>query len=94
MAKMIKKRERLEVIYDILEIIRKNHNSIKPTPLLRCSNLSSKSFLEYYKELKEKKLIREIQDAKGKKFISLTDKGFEYIEKYKLILGFVDEFEL
>jgi len=94
MAKMIKKRDRLEVIYDILEIIKKNHNSIKPTPLLRYSNLSSKGFSEYYKELKEKELVREIKDDKSKKFISLTDKGFEYIEKYKLILGFVDEFEL
>ena len=94
MAKMIKKRDRLEVIYDILEIIKKHHNSIKPTPLLRCSNLSSKSFSEYYKELKEKELIREIKDNKGKKFISLTDKGFDYVHKYKLILGFVEEFEL
>jgi predicted transcriptional regulator len=94
MVKMIKKRERLEVIYDILRIIRKHHNSIKPTPLLRYSNLSSQSFSEYYKELKEKELIREFKDEEGRKFISLTDKGFEYIEKYTLILGFVEEFEL
>ena len=90
----MKKRERLEVIYDILNIIRNNRNSIKPTPLLRYSNLSSKSFADYYKELTAKEFVKEILDKRGKKFIVLTDKGFMYLEKYKMILGFIDEFEL
>lgn len=90
----MRKRDRLEVIYDILKTIQDNHNSIKPTPLLRYSNLSSQSFSEYYTELLSKSLIKEIKDKKGKKFITLTDKGFKFLEKYKLILGFIDEFEL
>ncbi len=89
-----KKRDRLEVIFDILKIISDHHNSIKPTPLLRCSNLSSSSFSEYYTELVAKGLVKEIADAKNKKYITLTDKGFRYLEKYRLILGFIDEFEL
>ncbi len=92
--KQMRKRDRLEVIYDILKIIQDRHNSVKPTPLLRHSNLSSQSFTEYYKELKSKGLIKEIIDKKRKKFITLTDKGFKFLEKYKLILGFIDEFEL
>lgn len=91
---MNKKRERLEVIFDILKIISEDHNSIKPTPLLRYSNLSSNSFSEYYKELTSKGFVKEVTDKKGKKYITLTDKGFKYLEKYKLILGFIDEFEL
>jgi len=91
---MNKKRDRLEVIYDILTIVRNHHNSIKPTPLLRFSNLSSNSFAEYFKELKSKKLIKVIVNNKNKKYISLTDNGFKYLEKYKLIIGFIDEFEL
>lgn len=91
---MIRKRDRLGVIYDILRIIRANYNSIRPTPLLRYSNLSSQSFSEYYQELLEKGFVKEVTDKKGKKYITLTDKGFKYLEKYKLILGFVDEFEL
>ena len=63
------KRNKLEIIRDILELIRENHNSIKTTPLLRKSNLSSQGFSEYMKELLEKDLIRENQDKKGKKFI-------------------------
>ena len=89
-----RKRERLEVINDILKIVRNHNNSIKPTPLLRYSNLSSSSFSEYYNELISKELLKEINDRKGKKYITLTDKGFNYLEKYRLILGFIDEFEL
>jgi predicted transcriptional regulator len=93
MGKM-KKRDRLSVIYDFLKIIQENHNSIKPTPLLRKTNLSSQSFADYFKDLESKGLIREITDKKGRKFITLTDKGFRYLDKYKLILGFIEEFEL
>lgn len=91
---MSKKRDRLEVIHDFLSIIAVNHNSIRPTPLLRKTNLSSQSFLEYYRELLEKSFVREISDKAGRKYICLTDKGFSYLEKYELILGFIDEFEL
>lgn len=90
----IRRRDRLEVIYDILKIIRHYNNSIKPTPLLRYSNLSSQSFSDYLTELLEKGFVKKITDEKGKKFLTLTDKGFKYLEKYKMILGFIDEFEL
>ncbi len=88
------KRDKLEVIYDILRIIKKNHNSIKPTPLLRFSNLSFNSFNQYYEELIKKKLILEIEDKKGKKFISISEKGFRYLEKYNSIKEFIKDFEL
>ncbi|MFH1638584.1 MAG: winged helix-turn-helix domain-containing protein [Candidatus Woesearchaeota archaeon] len=91
---MAKKRDRLEVIYDILSLIRQRNNSIKPTPLLRHSNLSSLGFTEYMGYLIEKGFVREVSDSKGKKSYTLTDKGFGYLEKYKMILGFIDEFEL
>ncbi len=70
MDKMRKKRERLEVIFDFLNIIEKSNNSIKRTPLLRQTNLSSQSFAEYFEEMLSKEFIREIQDKKGKKFIT------------------------
>jgi len=89
----MKKRERLEVIFDILKIVSDHHNSMLRTPLLRCSNLSSSNFIEYYTELMSKGFIKEISD-KDKIFVTLTDKGFKFLEKYKLILGFIDEFEL
>ncbi len=88
------KRTRTEVIYDILRLIRNHSNSIKPTPLLRYSNLSSQRFALYMKELVEKQFVKEIMDKEGRKFITLTDKGFRYLEKYKTIRSFIEEFDL
>ncbi len=91
---MVVKRERLEVIYDILKIIQDNNNSIKPTPLLRFSNLSFNSFSIYEKDLIKKDFIRLCEDKKGKKYYTLTDKGFIYLDKYSMIKNFISEFDL
>ena len=87
------KRGKLEIIQNILKIIQENYNSIKPTPLLRQSNISSSRFKEYLSELIEKKFVKEVYN-KGNKFISLTEKGLRFLEKYKTIVNFIDEFEL
>jgi predicted transcriptional regulator len=93
---MTKKRGRLEVIYNILSIIKSHKNSIKSTPLLRRSNLSSQRFQEYFLELLEKEFIREVNDGNyGEgKLITLTDKGFKYLERYSAITSFIEEFDL
>ena len=88
------KRSKLEIINDMLKIIQENRNSIKPTPLLRKSKLSSLRFKEYYTGLVERNLAREITSKEGEKFIILTEKGFKFLEKYKTIVNFIDEFEL
>jgi predicted transcriptional regulator len=87
------KRGKLEIIKDILSIINKNHNSIKITPLIRKSNISSARFKEYYFELISKQFIKETNNQ-GKKIILITDKGLRFLEKYKTIINFIDEFEL
>ena len=58
------KRTKLEIIRDILNII-KNSHKIKPTPLLRQSNISSVRFKEYFSELMEKEFVEEIGNKKG-----------------------------
>jgi len=88
------RRGKLEILRDILKIIQDNGNSIKSTPLLRKSNLSSKRFKEYYNELMEKDLIKNIENKNGDKFIFLTEKGLRFLEKYRAIISFIDEFEL
>ena len=93
-SKNPKKRDRLEVIFDILKTISDKNNSIKPTPLLRYSNLSSSSFNDYYQELTSKEFVKELLDKKGRKYVTLTDKGFKFLEKYKMIKGMIEEFEL
>ena len=91
---MTKKRNKLEVVYDLLRVIAQHRNSIKPTPLLRYANLSSQGFNEYITELLGKGLIQEVRDNRGRKHYSLTDKGFRYVEQYKTIVEFIDYFEL
>jgi len=88
------KRARLEIIRDILIIIKNHHNSIKPTPLLRQSNLSTAGFKEYFSELLEKGLVKETRNKRGEKVICLTEKGFRFLDKYKTIVSFIEEFEL
>jgi len=88
------KRGRLEIIKDIFSIIKDNHNSIKITPLIRKSNLSTQRFNGYYNELIQKKLIIERKVEQNTKTISLTEKGCRYLEKYANIIGFIEEFDL
>ncbi|KYC52084.1 MAG: hypothetical protein AMQ22_00988 [Candidatus Methanofastidiosum methylothiophilum] len=91
---MAKKRNKLEVIYDILKKIIEKGNAVRITPLARYSNLSPQSFNEYYYELLNKDLIKINKDKKGNKIISVTDRGFKYLQEYRVVMRFIDEFEL
>lgn len=90
---MAKKRERLEVIRDILKVIRE-HRQIKPTRLLYSSNLSPQMFKGYIDELLQKKFIVLNDVGKGKKEFSITKKGNDFLQEYKQIENFVESFGL
>jgi len=90
---MARKRERLNVIRDILKAIQKNRQ-IKPTRLLYASNLSPQMFKEYINELIAKKFIKLDIDKKDKKTFSLTKKGFDFLQEYKIIENFIENFGL
>ena len=90
---MARKRERLDVIRDILLSIRDNRQ-IKPTRLLYASNLSPQMFKEYVNELLQKKFIKLEDDGKGKKTFSLIKKGYDFLEEYKVIENFIENFGL
>jgi predicted transcriptional regulator len=88
------KRGKLEIMRDILNIVKDNKNSIKPTPLLRKSGLSSASFNEYYSEIIQKKLLEEQIDQNGNKKVNITNQGHKFIERYRSIIEFIEEFDL
>ena len=90
---MARKRERLEVIRDILIAIRSNRQ-IKPTRLLYASNLSPQMFKEYINELISKSFIKLDIDEKDKKTFSLTPRGQEFLQEYKMIENFIESFGL
>ena len=79
---------------DILDIIKNNHK-IKPTPLLRKSGLSSARFKEYYNEVLQRGLIKEItEENSNNKYLILSERGFKFLERYRIIIDFIDEFDL
>lgn len=90
---MEKKRNRLEIIRDILKVIRERNGRIKPTHILYKSNLSYQMMEEYLDELKEKEFIVEKKTKTGRTF-EITAKGMEYLEKYNLITEFTNSFGL
>ena len=92
MKKMGKKRERLEIIRDILATMQKAKN-VRHTRLLHCSNLSPQMFKEYMNELIQKDFIKEEKDGKIKYF-TLKNKGVEFLREYKTIENLIKNFGL
>lgn len=90
---MSKKRDRLQVIHDILRTIKDKNGKIKPTHILYKSNLSHQMMNEYLNELIEKNFIVE-EKIENSKTYSITQKGQEYLNQYKLIVNFVGGFGL
>ena len=90
---MAKKRNRLQIIHDILKAVHDKNNRIRPTHILYKSNLSHQMMEEYLKELMEKEFLIENKTGDSKTY-SLTQKGFDYLNKYKMITEFTDSFGL
>lgn len=90
---MAPRRDRLKIIHDILKVIMDRKGKIKPTHILYRSNLSPQMLNEYLKELIDKNFIIETKELSGKKY-SLTNKGNEYLKKYRVIIEFTDSFGL
>ena len=88
-----KKREHMQVIKDILNAIRESRE-IKPTRLLYASNLSPQMFKDYMDELVNKSFVNLKTDEEGKKTISITKKGNSFLEEYRVIEKFIDNFGL
>jgi len=91
---MAKKRERLEIIRDILKAVRDSRNRIKPTRLLYSSNLSPQMFKDYIDELQEKGLLGANEEKDDKRTFSLTQKGQNFLEEYRQIENFIESFGL
>ena len=88
---MAERREKLDIIKDILEAIRDKGGTIKPTHLLYKSNLSHDSMKRYVSELMEKEMVAEKEDKDAKKYI-MTNKGLKFLTDYQQIKEFTDSF--
>lgn len=90
---MATKRNKIEVIFDILNAIQEKHNKIKITHILYKANLSHNKLKEYIHELTEKKMIEEYIEKK-QKYFRLTEKGNEQIQKIRQMQKFIETFEI
>jgi predicted transcriptional regulator len=87
------KRDRLQVIHDILRAVADRNGRIKPTHILYKANLSHQMLEEYLGGLITKGFIVE-ENGKAGKTYSITPKGFDFLNKYSLIVEFIDSFGL
>lgn len=88
-----RRRNKLEIVRDVLKSIQDKGGVIKPTHLLYKSNLSHNRLKEYVDELTGKSLIME-QEIKGKTMVVLTQQGYEFLEKFDKLREFTDAFGL
>ncbi|MBT4825063.1 hypothetical protein HN695_00390 [Candidatus Woesearchaeota archaeon] len=87
------RRSRIDIISDILDAIQKKGGKIKPTHLMYKANLSHKLMTSYLEELIEKELIKEIQE-KANRYITITDNGHIFLEKFRQMNEFKESFGL
>lgn len=90
---MDKKRNKLEIIHDILAVIKEKNGRIKPTHVLYKSNLSYSMMEQYIDELISKSMVKEIKLKKGKTY-EITEKGLAYLLQYNTIRNFTESFGL
>jgi predicted transcriptional regulator len=88
---MAKKRERLQIIEDILFSIQDKNGEIKPTHLMYKSNLSHTQMKSYLEELVEKNFVQKI-NKKEYEYIIITDRGIEFLNKLREMKEFDKSF--
>ena len=89
----MRKRERVELIHDILRVVQTAGGKIKPTHLLYKANLSHDALKRYVAELIAGGMLIETEQ-KGKKSYELTDKGHAFLAQYRQFKSFSDAFGL
>ncbi len=89
---MSERRDKLKVIYDMLNSIQDKGGKIKPTHLLYKSNLSHSKMQIYLKELISRDMVQEDFDSKQNRVYIITKNGIKFIGDYRKIREFTDSF--
>jgi predicted transcriptional regulator len=85
------RRERIDIIYDMLLSIQSSKGKIKSTHLMYKANLSHEKLKKYTAELIIKELI--VKHSKGRnQWFEITDKGLKFVSEIKRIKEFSDSF--
>lgn len=87
------RRNKIDIIYDMLRVTNDKGGRILPTHLLYKSNLSHQRMKGYLEELKTKKLIIELRED-DKTFFEITDDGRRFLQQYHQLKEFTEAFGL
>ena len=87
------RRRKLEIVHDILKVTNDKGGKILPTHLLYKSNLSHERMKGYIEELKQKKLLEQVQE-KDKLFFAITEQGLKFLMQYHQLKEFTEAFGL
>jgi len=90
---MTERRNKIDIIHDMLRVTNDKGGKILPTHLLYKSNLSHQRMKGYIDELKEKHLIEEVKED-TKTFFVITDAGRKFIQQYHQLKEFTEAFGL
>ena len=78
---MERKRNRVEIVHDMLKIIQERGGRIKKTHLMYKANLSHKQMTSYLVDLIKNGLIQD-KKAEDRNLILITEKGRDFFVKY------------
>jgi len=90
---MTERREKLEIVRDILSAIYEKKGRIKPTHLLYKSNLAHNKLKIYLGDLIQKELVKEENQDRSKMYL-ITEKGIKFLNEYKRVQEFMESFGL
>ena len=91
---MNQKRDRVEIMHDILILVRSKEGDAGPTHIMYKANLSHQMLTEYMNELMGKGFLMEEINKRGKRTYKITDKGHAFIKDYQSIRKFFDAYGL
>jgi len=90
---MARKRERSDIVLDMLQSIQEKGGRIKPTHLMYRANLAHQQMKSYLEELIQKDFIKKIKDN-SYEYIIITDTGSKFVEKIRHMKEFERTFGL
>jgi predicted transcriptional regulator len=90
---MVRKRERSDIVLDMLVSIQEKGGKIKPTHLMYKANLAHNQMKTYLEELIEKNFVKKIKN-KNYEYVIITDNGLKFIEKIQEMKEFEKTFGL
>lgn len=90
---MERKRNRVEIMHDMLKIIQERGGKIKKTHLMYKANLSHKQMKAYLNELMKNSLIDK-DESDSKTLLCITKKGRDFFIQYTQIRAFEKTFGL